>query len=216
MARSSCRSLLAECDLRPRQSTSSSNTLFPNTTFIESEQAKIELSLWSLLLQRRLHMTNIMVDGVTLNLLRNKDGVSNWQLGQPSCNSSRKLNSQIRQQTATEPAATPEIPPGCDRRLDLGKLQLTHINVRYDNRQTDKIIDLKDLQIKTGRIQEKRQFPFETGFNLTLDENKPPSFVQATSQCKGMRPFFCRTPICSLKIYEWKGTSKGRLCPNGV
>ena len=37
---------------------------FSKSTFIESEQVKIELSLWSLLLQKRLHMKDIMLDGV--------------------------------------------------------------------------------------------------------------------------------------------------------
>lgn len=198
---------------------------FSKSTFIDSEQVKIELSLWSLLLKRRLHMKDIMLDGVTLNLLRNKDGVSNWQkLPEPTETTTEALTDTTKEAPA-EPAAMNSgswqswlkklLPNAID--LDLGKLQMTHINARYENRQTHEVFLLKDLQIKTGRLKEGRQFPFEAGFNLTLDNNKaankPATIRSGDIAMQGNATLFLQAPHLLLEDLRIEGTIKGKALP---
>lgn len=191
-----------------------SNASHQNTAWIESEQTKIELSLWSLLIQKRLHMTNIIMDEVTLNLLRNKDGIGNWQLlANPPA-------------TVKKDATVPAIPDNIQNltRLlqyflpdvsgfDLGKLQLTHINGRYDNRQTNKIIIFSDLQLKTGSIQEKRPFPFEAGCNLTLDDSKTALIRSGNLTIQGNATLFMEEPQLLLEDLQMEGIIKGKNLP---
>jgi AsmA protein len=197
---------------------------FAKSTFIESEQVKIELSLWSLLLKRRLHMKDIMLDGVTLNLLRNKEGVSNWQeLPEPAETTTEALT-ETTEEAPAEPTAMNSspwqswlkklLPNTID--LDLGKLQLTHINARYENRQTDEVILLKDLQIKTGRLKEGRQFPFESGFNLTLDNkaaSKSAIIRSGDIAMQGNATLFLQAPHLLLEDLRIEGTIKGKALP---
>ncbi len=153
------------------------NALFTNSTCIASEQSTIEMSILPLLLQNRLHMASVILDGVTLNLLQNKEGLNNWQ--RISKLSGETGEETIDQGGDSSPAAA-QIPQGTPpltrfllgvNGLDFGKLHLTHVNVRYDNRQTDTIILLKDVQIKTGRLRENIPFPIEADFSLTLDNH---------------------------------------------
>ncbi len=193
---------------------------FANSTFIKSEQVIIELSLWPLLLQKRLHMTDIMLDGVALNLLRNKEGVSNWEeLPKPP-----ETADEAIKETTEEPTAIDS-----DRKLswlikllpdttdfNLGKLQLTHINVRYENRQTDKTIFLHELNIKTGRLKEGRQFPFEADFNLTLDNkaaSKPAIIRSGDIAMQGNATLFLQEPHLLLEDLRIEGAIKGKDLP---
>ena len=200
------------------------NTPFAKSTFIESEQVKIELSLWSLLLQKRLHMTDLMLDGVTLNLLRNKEGVSNWQELPEPTETATEVITETTEEAPGEPTAINSgpwqswlkklLPDAID--LDLGKLQLTHINIRYENRQTDEVILLKELQIKTGRLKEGRQFPFEAGFNLTLDNkaaSKPAIIRSGDIAMQGNATLFLQDPHLLLEDLRIEGTVKGRALP---
>ncbi|MCX5869700.1 MAG: AsmA family protein [Deltaproteobacteria bacterium] len=200
------------------------NVPFANSTFIESDQVTIELSLWPLLLQKRLHMTDIILDGVTLNLLRNKEGVTNWEeLPKPSETAKEAIKETTEEPTG-EPAAIDSdhklswliklLPDTTD--LDLGKLQLTHINIRYENRQTDKIIFFKELNLKTGRLKEGRQFPFEAGFNLTLDNKaatKPAIIRSGDIAMQGNATLFLQDPHLLLEDLRIEGAIKGKDLP---
>ncbi len=197
---------------------------FANSTFIESEQVKIELSLWPLLFQRRLHMTDIILDGVALNLLRNKEGAGNWAKLPTPPETTQEAIRETPEEPTGEPTAIDRnhklswlirlLPDTTD--LDLDKLQLTRINVRYENRQTDKIIFLKELNLKTGRLKEERQFPFEADFNLTLDNKaatKPAIIRSGDIAMQGNATLFLQAPHLLLEDLRVEGAIKGKALP---
>lgn len=187
------------------------NTLFQNGTFINSEEAKIELSLWPLLLQRRLQMSDIMADGITLNILRSKDGRGNWE------NITRDSAPVKEAAGVMESSREQRFPslirflPGLTG-LDLGKVQLSRINVRYDNRQSDRIILLKDLKIKSGRIRDEGQFPFEAEFILLLG-NKDAIMHSGDMTIQGNGTLFWQQAHLLLEDFRMKGLLKGRSLP---
>ncbi len=198
------------------------NTLFANSTCIASEQTKIELSLWPLLLQRRLHMATIMLDGVTLNLLHNKEGLNNWQPittppaeanGPPSETSGATAPGSPPENTLKKPLLTRFL-----RRvtgIDLGKLTLSHVNMRYDNRQTDTIIVLKDLLVKTGRLKENIPFPFEVDCNLTLDNHGKKTSMPRSGDItmQGNATLFLQERRLLLEDLRLDATLKGKSLP---
>lgn len=195
------------------------NARFANSPFLESEQTKIELSLWPLLLQRQLHMTSIMLDDVTLHLLRNKEGVSNWE----------NLPNQAAPAPETDTAAQETAALTRDRietilarlflgvtGLDIGRLQLSDVTVRYDNRQSDSIITLHNLKIKTGRLREKVPFPFEADCDLTLDQRtggKPSIIRSGDIAVQGNATLFLQDPHLLLEDLRLDGAVKGKNLP---
>lgn len=192
------------------------NALFPNSNFIESEQAKLGLSLWPLLLQRRLHMGGIMLEGATLNLLRGKEGVSNWQhLAKPPELIEKGSGEMTAVNKDQKQPLLHKLLLGVTG-LDLGKIQLNHTNVRYDNRQTGRLIVIKDLQLKTGGLREKEQFPFEAAFNLSHDNKitKKPAIIRSSDiAMQGNATLFLADPHLLLEDLRIKGTLKGQSLP---
>jgi AsmA protein len=56
----------------------SSSPDFPETEFLSSRQVHIALALWPLIRNKELQVSNIHLEGVNVNLVRNEDGSSNW------------------------------------------------------------------------------------------------------------------------------------------
>ncbi len=191
----------------------SGNTLFPNSTFIESEETKIELSLWPLLFQRRLHMVSIMADGVTLNLLRTKEGIGNWENPVSHSAPAQKATGGTPAATSTQqrqPSLTRFLPVPTG--VDLDKIQLSRVNVRYDNRQSDRVTVLKDLKFRSGRIREEGQFPFEAAFTFLLN-NKDAIIRSGNMSMQGNGTLFLQEPHLLLEDFRMKGVLKGRSLP---
>jgi AsmA protein len=196
------------------------NTLFTNSTCIASELTKIELSILPLLLQKRLHMASIMLDGVTLNLLQNKEGGNNWQ----RINKLSGEKVEASDQGSDSPRTDTQIPKGTPpltrfllgvNGLDFGKLHLTHVNMRYDNRQTDTIVFLKDVQIKTGRLRENIPFPIEADFNLTLDNHGKKTTLPRSGEItmQGNATLFWQERRLLLEDLRMDATLKGKSLP---
>ncbi len=177
-----------------RLATLTSDAEFPDSTILESEKTTIEISLLPLLLSRRLHLTRMECDGVALNLLHNKDGRGNWQrLSSEPVVGVEKSESPAKAGEApnTDEASLVPVPIKEQKisaflasaitwfrpkisGLDMGKLHLINIKARYENRESGRVVLLKTLQIKTGRLREKVPFPFEASFNLALDNSMAP------------------------------------------
>jgi len=196
------------------------NSLFTNSTCIASEQTKIELSILPLLLQKRLHMASIMLDGVTLNLLQNKEGLNNWQRISKLSGEKGSAADQGTEPAPPETQITPATPHltrfllGVNG-LDFGKLHLTRVNLRYDNRQTDTIIFLKDVQIKTGRLRENIPFPIEADFNLTLDNHGKKTSLPRSGDItmQGNATLFWHERRLLLEDLRMDATLKGKSLP---
>lgn len=198
------------------------NALFTNSTCIASEQTKIELSLWPLLFQRRLHMPAIMLDGVTLNLLYNKEGLNNWQKEITPPADRNTSGADIADDTAKDASAGDNRQSAPLTRLlrqvtgiDLGRLYLNQVNARYDNRKTDTIILLKDLQLNTGRLRDDIPFPFEADFNLTLDNHGRQTSLPRSSDIsmQGNATLFWQARRLLLEDFRLAATLKGKSLP---
>lgn len=113
------------------------------------------------LLAGQVAIGTVVLDGFTLNLAKNKKGVTNWDdLAQADTDTS-------------EPAA----PEGKDddssiKSLSMEGLEITNANVVYDDRQTGKRSSLTNLNLEMGEIGDKLRFPFSLTFDLTLDDPK--------------------------------------------
>lgn len=165
----------------------SGNSAFGDTPFISSEKASLELSLWRILLQRHLHINSLQMDNVTVNLVRSKNNIGNWQQGAAPVSPQPKPQTEATADSAnaTDPAGPTPTPPAPSLRVEkltpllqtvlkvetitLGRLFLNGVNLRHENRLTGDIHLLNNLWIRVGGIKNNIPFPFEAGGNLSQE-----------------------------------------------
>lgn len=196
----------------------SGNALFPNSTCIASEQVRMELSILPLLLFRRLQMENVVLDGVTINLIRSKEGMNNWQ---PLPDASPEQDQAAGAAAPVSPPKETQARPLFTRMLlgisgiDVNGLHLNHVNARYDNRLTNTIILVRDLQIRTGRLRDHIPFPVEANFHLTLDRhgNKTNSSRSGDITMQGNATLFWRERHFLLEDFRLQTTLRGKGLP---
>ncbi len=189
------------------------HALLPTSTFAQSEQIKMKLSLWPLLFQRRLHMAYIILDGTTVNLVRTKEGLNNWE----SLVSNPELidGETTADDQGLRQRLVKKLLSGVTG-LDLGKIDLTQINIRYHDQQTGRLIVLQELKLKTGQLHEKRQFPFEAAFNLSHDNqgaNHPLTMHSGHMVMQGNATLFLAAPRLLIEDLRIKGNLKGQSLP---
>ncbi|MGE4424759.1 MAG: AsmA family protein [Pseudodesulfovibrio sp.] len=107
----------------------------------------------------------VVLDGLTLNLAKNKQGVTNWDdLAKGGDSGS----------AAAETATGSEQPAksGQAGSLTVQGVEITGANIVYDDMQAGAKTSVNDLSLVIGEVGDKIRFPFELKFNLKLDNPK--------------------------------------------
>ncbi len=147
---------------------------FTEDTLVSSEEARVELSLLPLIREKRLAIQGIQLHGGYCYLVRNKAGKGNWELPasksvSPSPTSKKPVASDSQPSTEASksvPTQKKKLPT-----LDLGGLEFSRINIRYEDQQTGKRFELKDFSMHSGRVQDGQPFHLQSGFTLTSSGN---------------------------------------------
>lgn len=141
----------------------SGSSPFANTTFAESDRVELKLKLLPLIIRKELNISKMYLKGVHLNLIKDKNGAVNWQAttqARPSDTAKKK------EKKRSEKGKTAKLP-----RVDLGGIQAEDISVTFDNRQAGQIIQLSDLNIKSGHILDGKEFPFKLSFHVESNDS---------------------------------------------
>jgi len=137
---------------------------FSDVPLLRSEEARVEFSLMPLLKEKRLVIQGIQLHGVYCHLLRDKSGKGNWEIAAISTGakapSVNKKDSHSTPQVG-EPEKTKTTPT-----LELGAFDLSRVTVRYEDQKTAKVFELKDLNIQTGDVQDRKPFHLQSKFTL--------------------------------------------------
>ncbi|MBL4901613.1 MAG: AsmA family protein [Desulfocapsa sp.] len=143
---------------------------FPDTSFASSTLAEIKLAIWPLLTKNQLQINKIVLSGVQLNLIRNREGKTNWEdlagrtTAKGDTETTRKPEQDQPKQSTKKALPT----------IDIGGIEIKDINVQYDDKQAKKTIALNNFNLTIGHIQENAPFPVAANFNFSLDDNKKP------------------------------------------
>lgn len=138
----------------------SSSPDFAGTEFFASDQVEVNLALWPLITDKELKINKIVLAGVNINLVKNKEGKGSWEdlAGQPS-------------QKAPEKKEKPAAEPGGGlAAIDIGGIEARNINLTYTDNQADRTVKLSDLNLETGRIRQGNPFPFKASFGLFVQD----------------------------------------------
>lgn len=140
---------------------------FADTHFLTSKLAEVEFALWPLLIKQQLQVGNIDLQGVQLNLIRRQDGTSNWA----------DLVGLKGAGVAAPPGQPPVEQPLNKQKpllagLEIGGINISDINVEFDDQRAGKIMSLNNFSLSVGHIRPGSQFPVSTDFEFLLDGNK--------------------------------------------
>ncbi|MEZ7198525.1 AsmA family protein [Pseudodesulfovibrio karagichevae] len=107
----------------------------------------------------------VVLDGLTLNLAKNKQGVTNWD-------DLTKGGDSGSAEAETDTGAGKSAKPGRAGSLSVQGVEITGANIVYDDMQAGAKTSVNDLSLVIGEVGDKIRFPFELKFNLKLDNPK--------------------------------------------
>ncbi|WP_150304741.1 AsmA family protein [Pseudomonas saliphila] len=113
------------------------------------------------LLRKQLRMDDVILDSVTLNLVRNQEGVGNWE------------SIGASEEEVQEEGATTEAEPdqgGTDLDIAIESVRITNANVRYTDEQAGQSLQMEDINLTTGALIEGESFDVEFLGLLIVDD----------------------------------------------
>ena len=145
---------------------------FGKEPFAKISNATIRVKLLPLLKQR-VEMDKLIIEGLELNLVRNKAGRTNWQgLAKPSSVSAKPPKAKVKKSAA----------PGLAG-LALGGVRVSDARIQWIDQKKNERYSVENLNLTIGSIRSERPFDLKLGFDLKgmKDMEGQVSFASAIS-----------------------------------
>lgn len=143
------------------------------TPLLSSEEARVELSLFPLLKEKRLVVQGVQLHGVYCYLIRDRSGRGNWETTQASVTSASSLSPSKKKEASLPMPQSPAIEKTKKiPTLELGAFDLSRVTVRYEDQQAAKIFELKDFNAQTGQVLDGKSFHLQSAFTLISSGKK--------------------------------------------
>ncbi|MGZ8159453.1 MAG: AsmA family protein [Methylobacter sp.] len=121
---------------------------FQDLPFATIEEGNVKVLLLPLL-SKKVEVNRIVLKGLVLNLARNEQGIANWD----------DLNNFGKTPTVAAPAAVvasqqdqQPTPAAAPFAFTIGGISIENARINWDNRQTGKHIEIKDLNLNTDKF----------------------------------------------------------------
>ena len=141
---------------------------FGDSPFAQIEHAQIKVKL-APLLSKKIEISRIVVKGLTLNLAKNKNGVSNWE----DLRSKPKPKPKSEQEVSEK-----QINPISEDKdstlagLAIGGIALNDANIIWDDRSKAQHVEISDFNFLMDQLSFDRPVDFDVGFILNNQEPK--------------------------------------------
>ena len=136
---------------------------FADKPFARMDGASLYVAIWPLLTQNRLDIGEIKLNGMQLNLVKNKQGQTNWaDLAGDKADTPEKSPAQTSEKTA--PSA--EAPA-----INVEGLSVTDAEISWTDHQKNQSISLSQTNISISELIEDK--PFKLSFSTHIDSNNP-------------------------------------------
>lgn len=140
---------------------------FGEGAFLRIEGAQVHVKLLPLL-KKRLEVDTVGLQGLRLNLVRNKAGIGNWEgMAKPGG------EAKPPQPTATGPAEAPV--------LEIGGITVSDAQAGFQDQATGARQQLKNLNLKTGELKQGQPFTIHLGFDLSSSQPALEGHVELSS-----------------------------------
>ncbi|MGH8520260.1 MAG: AsmA family protein [Gammaproteobacteria bacterium] len=182
---------------------------FGEQPFLRSERVQVRVKLLPLL-QKRVEMDTVALEGLELNLARDKSGKSNWddllQMGAPA------QATPPAEAPAGKPDAAAEAAPQPFAALALGGVDLKGGRITWDDRQQGERYAIKDLNLETGPIA-----PGEpVAIDLSLAFDAPPRGLTGNLGLEGTVDYDLEGRRYGVKPLDFTAKLKGKSVPGGA
>ena len=121
----------------------------------ELNQAQVSVELPPLL-SGNVKMSSILLDGLTLNLVKTKQGTTNWAVS----GAGQQASGSVAQDTPSSSEAA----GGAAIALDIESIAITNANISYLDQMTDSKVLLKNFSMTSGKVVTGAFFPAELSF----------------------------------------------------
>ncbi|RTE67056.1 AsmA family protein [Amphritea opalescens] len=119
----------------------------------ELNQAQVSVELPALI-SGNVKMSSILLDGLTLNLEKNKEGQTNWAL----------TTTEAADNAAVETTTAAETSGGAAIALDIESISITNGNIRYSDASTGSKVLLNNFTMTSGKVTTGAYFPAQLSF----------------------------------------------------
>ena len=126
---------------------------FGDEPMLSFDNARLSVQLVPLIFSQKVSVGTASLDGLSVNLAVNANGVSNWD----------DLSS------AEEQADESTAEAGASASLDVANVSVSNANVIYKDLQAGSTTSISDLNFNSGRIAEGSPFDLEAEFNFESD-----------------------------------------------
>lgn len=121
---------------------------FQYRPFITIEQSDIKVKLLPLLFAKNIQVSRIILQGLNLNLIKNKQGIGNWD--------DLMVLERDKKETAAEGKTTKttdvEMPAEPFVAFAIGGIAVEQAHINWDNQETGKHIELKEFNLTADRF----------------------------------------------------------------
>jgi AsmA protein len=134
---------------------------FKNGDFAAVKHAKVGVNLVPLLFEQLLEVDTIRIEGLKLNLAKNKDGVTNWDdmLGEPKGDDATEEVEALQQDEMGLLAFT------------IGGLSIKEASLVWDDQSTGERYQVDNIHLETGKLAPGRSVDLR--FRMDLESQKP-------------------------------------------
>lgn len=138
----------------------------------ELNQAQVSVELPALL-SGNIKMSSIVLDGLTLNLVKTQAGDTNWAVTGAAAGSKDPAPEQSTPSTA-------QASGGAALALDIESIAITNGNISYRDESTGSGVKLNDFTMTSGKVVTGAYFPAELSFSAVQSHNDEAQISVAT------------------------------------
>ncbi|MCV6609230.1 MAG: AsmA family protein [Amphritea sp.] len=143
----------------------------------ELNQAQVSVELPALL-SGNIKMSSIVLDGLTLNLVKTKAGDTNWAVSGGTA--SNESGAAQDSGSADNTPSTAEASGGAALALDIESIAITNGNISYVDESTGSEVKLNDFTMTSGKVVTGAYFPAELSFSAVQSQNGEQQISVAT------------------------------------
>lgn len=127
------------------------------------------------LLSERVEMQTVRLKGLELTLVRDAQGVGNWQVKAPQPSSGQVKTTPSPEQTQKPaPQPSPEKAPGANDSpaltIDIAGIDVSDLLISYNDQLTGQSYTISDASLTTGAIATGQSFPFQLKAHIAIPE----------------------------------------------
>ncbi len=145
---------------------------FGDQPFAEVGQLGVGVKLMPLLTDRQVQISSLTLDGLSLNLSKDKKGRSNWQ-------------DLIDRQAAKEEQPKVEVEAQSSfelKDIDIAGISITNAALRYSDAQAGKAYSVNPLNLEIGALKPGEPFDLKLGVTTTSDAPKATAEVELSTR----------------------------------